>query len=335
MNNKIKNVPVNSLYHEINNEVTKKWESNRSEKYKEYRRKWVENPMNFILENAPLHIDIEPTSACNLKCSMCPRTILTQSGNQNLKISTMSMDTFKKIIDEAVEIGVYSIKLNFRGEPLVHPNIVDMVKYAKEKGIEDVMFNTNAVLLNENMSKRLIEAGLDKIFFSFDSPHKEEYEKIRVGANFEETLNNIKKFVKIRDELGQDTPLTRVSMVLMDINRNEYQEFVDLFKESVDVIVCLDYEDYTKEKIQEYNSEFACSQLWQRMIILADGDVLACCEDWKKENIVGNINKDRIKNIWQNEKYKYIRKLHKDGEYNRIDICSKCQQTIRKENGTI
>ena len=193
-------VIVNPTYHEINNEVTKTWEEKKGERYKEYRKKWINNPQNYIVERGPLHLDIEPTNACNLKCLMCPRTVLIEE-NREFKITKIRLNEYKKIIDEAVKIGVYSIKLNWLGEPLVHSEIVEMITYAKKMGIIDIMLNTNAVLLDEDMSFKLINSGLDKIFFSFDSPYKDEYENIRIGASYEDTLNNIKNFNRIRNEL--------------------------------------------------------------------------------------------------------------------------------------
>lgn len=329
-------IPVNSTYHEINNEISRNWENDRGERYKEYRIKWKENPEFFLVEKAPLHLDIEPTSACNLRCPMCTRTVLLEEGSTNFKIETMSFENFKKVIDEATEIGVYAIKLNWMGEPLMHKNIVEMVQYAKNKGIVDVMLNTNAVLLDEKMSKNLIEAGLDKIFFSFDSPNKENYEKIRVGANYEQTLENIKSFVKIREELGYKTPLTRVSMVLMDSNKDEYSDYVKLFENVVDIVAYVEYIEPKSSGIKkEYNDGFACSQLWQRMVIAANGDVSVCCVDSTQQYIVGNVFKDGIENIWTNEKYKNIRKLHEEGKYNEVLMCEECELTTKRNSGTV
>jgi len=334
-----KNIPINPTYHEVINDFAKKWEENRTEKYKEYRRKWVESPKNFIVEEAPIHLDIEVTNQCNLKCPMCPRTILVNNNNKDYQTGIMDINTFKDIIDEASEIGVYSIKLNWMGEPLIHPNIVQMVKYAKEKGIVDVMFNTNAVLLDEKISKELIEGGLDKIFFSFDSPIKENYEKIRIGARFEDTLNNIKKIIEIRKKLNKDTPLTRVSMVLMEDNKKEYKKFVDLFKDIVDVVSYGDYSDASgKEFFQEdYVDNFSCSQLWQRMTVTWNGDVLPCCGDINKEYIVGNIHNETIKKIWHSNKFGKIRELHEQGQFAKISSCRKCDMPIisKKSDGSV
>jgi radical SAM protein with 4Fe4S-binding SPASM domain len=336
--NKI-NVPVNPTYHEVINDFAKEWEKNKSERYKEYRKKWLENPKKFIVEEAPLHLDIEPTNACNLKCPMCPRTVLINDVNKSkdFKVGSMSFETYKKIIDEASEIGVYSVKLNWLGEPLIHPDIVNMVRYAKKKGIIDVMLNTNAVLLNEELSRNLIEAGLDKIFFSFDSPFKEKYEKIRIGAKFENTLNNIKSLVDIRNNMGKTSPLTRVSMVLMDSNRNEYNKFVELFKNIVDVVAYVEYREPTanaKYKI-DYEKKFACSQLWQRMFIAWNGDVIPCCVDSEKEMIINNIHKDSIKNIWNSNKYNNLRKNHKNGEWYKENRCRECDIPNKETDGDI
>ncbi|OSB14047.1 radical SAM/SPASM domain-containing protein [Clostridium botulinum] len=336
MSNKI-NVPVNSTYHEIINDFAKEWEANKNERYKEYRRKWANNPKNFIEEKAPLHLDIEPTNACNLKCPMCPRTVIVndKSKNDKFNIGMMDMDTYKKIIDEAVRIGVYSIKLNWLGEPLVHPQIVDMVKYAKDKGIVDVMFNTNAALLTRDISKQLIDVGLDKIFFSFDSPIKEKYEQIRVGANFEDTLNNIRCLISIRDGLGKKSPLTRVSMVLMKENEEEYKQFIELFKDIVDVVAYVEYREPVGTERELDVTEFACSQLWQRMFIAWDGDVIPCCVDSEKELLMGNIHKNSINQIWNSEIYKKIRENHKNGRWHKHSRCRKCDLPYKKKDGTI
>ncbi|MCT4605054.1 MAG: radical SAM protein [Marinisporobacter sp.] len=333
-----KNIPVNPTYHEVINDSVREWEKNKGAKYKEYRKKWSENPKSFLLEDAPLHLDIEPTNACNLKCPMCPRTILVNDDEKkgNFKVGMMSMDTFKKIIDEAVAIGVYSIKLNWLGEPLVHPQIVEMVRYAKEQGIVDVMFNTNAVTLTEDLSRDLIEAGLDKIFFSFDSPYKEKYEEIRVGASYEESLNNIKRIVKLRNELGKTSPITRISMVLMEDNKDEYEAFVHLFKDSVDAVSYVEYRTpIGEEKEIDTSIDFACSQLWQRMFISWDGDVIVCCVDSERGYVPGNIHKDSIQNIWKNEKYMNIRNKHQNGEWYKINICKKCDLPYKKKDGTV
>lgn len=328
------NAPVNATYHESINEKLKIWELDKKEEYKTYRKEWAENPKKFILKNAPLHIDIEPTNACNLKCPMCPRTTLINQGSK-FDIGMMKLETYKKIIDQAVEIGVYSIKLNWLGEPLVHPNIVEMVLYAKKRGIIDVMFNTNGVLLDEGMARNLINSGLDKIFFSFDSPYKEKYEEIRIGAKYEEVLHNIKTIVKLRNEMNAKSPITRVSMVYKEEDKEEYNDFVNLFQDIVDAVAYVEYRNPSDDEIpkEEYNLNFSCSQLWQRMFINWNGDVIPCCVDSKLDMKMGNIHESSISEIWNNNLYNGVRNNHKNGEWFKCQRCRKCDLTKRKEDG--
>jgi len=142
----------------------------QTQEYVEYRRKWNENPQKFIVGDFPIHVDIETITTCNLKCFMC---VQSYDPPDPMK---MDFKVFKKVIDECAGKGVCSIKTQYRGEPLLDTRMPDMIKYAKEKGILEVMFNTNATLLSEGTAKALIDAGLDKIICSVDGYTKDVYE---------------------------------------------------------------------------------------------------------------------------------------------------------------
>ena len=111
----------------------------QSAEYKDYRRRWNENPKNFIVDDFPIHVDLETTTSCNLKCFMCFQSF------DPPKPLKMEFELFKKIIDEGVKKGVCSIKTQYRGEPLLDRRMPDMVRYAKKKGVMEIMFNTNSL----------------------------------------------------------------------------------------------------------------------------------------------------------------------------------------------
>ena len=175
----------------------------------EYRRKWDENPKNLDYGEFPLHLDIEVTSNCNLKCPFCATTY------SKFNNGYMKWETAKKILDEAGEKGLYACKFNFRGEPLLHKELGRFIKYAKDNGIIDVFFNTNAVFLTEEKAKMLIDTGLDRLTISFEGFDKTVYERNRVGANFEEVVANVERLRSLRDKLGVSKPKIRVQTVLI------------------------------------------------------------------------------------------------------------------------
>ena len=309
---------VNSGHYQIlGTDKTEDGEKSFSQEYFDYRKKWKEYPQEKIVGDFPLHLDIESTNACNLKCPMCGRNWMKE------KIGYMDWKLFTKIIDEAVRYHLPSIKLNYRGEPFLHPDIVKMVKYAKEKGILEVQFNSNGVLLSKKKAKELVEAGLNRIIFSFDGASKETYEKIRKGSDYEKVIDNIKNLIKIRNEKKLKRPLVRVQMVKMPGNKDEVEDFVKMWTPIVNRVAISTERNPrgTKEKIEH----FACPQIWQRLMICWDGEVRMCCGDWYGEIVLGNAQKESIYNIWHGEKLKEIRKFHSEGKFNEIPVCAKCE----------
>ena len=292
-----------------------------SEAYKQYRENWKNRPLKKELGPFPLHLDIESTNACNLKCDMCVRNFMKE------KIGMMSFDLFKKIIDEAAAHNLCSIKLNRRGEPMYHPKLPQMVRYAKDKGILEVQFNSNAMLLNDKLAEELILSGLDKIIFSLDGSTKETFEKIRAGANFETVVGNINKFIDMRNQMGRKTPHVRVQLVKMDENENEVDDFIDMWIDKANTVaVNTRREPYVKgQENGRGNEQFPCQQVWQRMNIWWSGEVTMCCGDWHGEHQLGDANTDNLYDLWHGKKYSSVRKLHVDGEFKKLNICSRCE----------
>lgn len=294
-------------------------------KYRLYRLKWIFAPRFHYVTKFPTHLDIEVTNNCNLRCIMCSINFM------NDKKEYMDYNLFKKIIDEGAKYGLNSVKFNWRGEPLLHPRIIDMVKYAKEKSVVDVQFNTNGLLLNEKISSDLIDVGLDRIIFSVDGASKEVYEKIRRGGNYERLVKNIEDFVRIRKEKGRKMPFTRIQFVKMKENEHETDLFVKKWTPLIDEVFVNPYlnplgmskEDRAAEKIEILGRK-PCNQIWQRLTISWDGKVMMCCGDWAMKNIIGDANKESIYSIWHSKLLNNIRKLHIKLKLYEVEACKKC-----------
>ncbi len=323
---------VDHNYHQLESDKTARWESVLPAEYWEYRRKWEEYPKNHVVERFPVHLDIEATSNCNLLCTMCPRTDMVKDGTF-WKVKNFDFDLYTRLVDEGAEKGLCSIKFNYLGEPLMNPRLAEMIHYAKEKGIVDVMFNTNATTLTERISKQLIESGLDKLFFSFDSPYREHYNEIRINADYDKVLRNIKRFMQLRDEMGSVKPFTRVSMVRMKENEEEWLAFKDLFEPIVDAVAYVDYLDHTNQantgkmivqQSERGGNKFCCPQLWQRMFVHPDGVVTVCCVDSARKLRVGHIHNKTVEEIWNGPEYQKLRELHATGRIDEIPTCARC-----------
>lgn len=307
--------------------VNEKWRQYRGTAYEEYRTKWYEYPSKQYVCSFPLHMDLDVTNSCNLKCTMCPRTIMHKQGTLP-KIGFMNFEFFKHLIDEGVIAGLASVKFNFQGEPLLHPQLTDMIRYAKNAGIIDTMINTNGTLLSEEKSNDLLDAGLDNIFFSIDAPHKETYEHIRIGANYDKVIDNIEQFITLKNDKRKRHVQIGACMVLLKDNINEIEDFKKLWHDKVDTII-LSRNQHSAFDIHKTNNnvipKYCCTQLWQRILVMWDGICIPCCIDSKKELVVGNAMHTSIQEIWSKSPlYNKLRSYHSSGLYHKIDLCNHC-----------
>jgi radical SAM protein with 4Fe4S-binding SPASM domain len=291
--------------------------------YMEYRKKWNENPINDVIEDFPIHLDLEANTNCNLKCFMCFQSF------DPPKHDRMDIKIFKKAIDEGMKKGLCSIKTQYRGEPLLNPDMIEMVKYAKDQGVLEVMFNTNATMLTEERIRGLIDAGLDKIICSVDGCNEEIYEKVRIGGRYKTVLENIKNLQRIKKELGLNRPSLRVQMVDTPKNHNQIPEYIEFWGDIADQVAVEDMLDWSADEPDTTPvNDFACAQLWQRLIVTADGDVLPCCRaikgGSKKLYVLGNIKNQSIESIWKGEKLEALRELHRKGESHKAGLCAVC-----------
>jgi MoaA/NifB/PqqE/SkfB family radical SAM enzyme/alpha-beta hydrolase superfamily lysophospholipase len=136
----------------------------------------------------PLIANIEITTYCNFKCRFCARTRLGRSNRH------MPFDTFRNIL--ALLPNIYRITLVGLGEPLLHPQLADFVRYAKSLR-KKVGLVSNAMLLDEKTGRKLLDSGLDSIAFSLDASDQKSSDSIRKGTDFSKVINNIGKFIRI------------------------------------------------------------------------------------------------------------------------------------------
>lgn len=289
------------------------------EKFKDYRKKWVEWPKHFSVGAFPLFIDIEATSVCNLTCPFCATTFRKKHIPQGF----IAFDLVKKIIDEGAARGLCGIKFNIRGEPLLHDQIGDFVAYAKKKGLIDVYFNTNAMLLNLKMAQRLIEAGLDRISISAEGYTKQVYERYRTGSHFETVLKNIEQLQVLKKKRGVDFPKVRIQTVMLPELAADFERYKAFWSERADEVAFLDYKQMKRKK-KGLQYPWACSQLWQRMAVWWDGTILPCNHDDAGFLALGNVSNITIQEAWTSKALDQIRFKHQKGLAHEIGSCDGC-----------
>ena len=279
------------------------------------RFRWYLFPRFHYVGRFPDHVDIEATNMCNMKCPMCYRH------KMKCKLSLMDMDLYRKIIDECGDNNVYSIRLSWRGEPLMHPDLVEMIRYAKRKGIKEVSFLTNALGLDKRMSRELILSGVDWITVSFDGTGK-TYEEIRYPAKYEEALERLRQFQEIKKELKTNKPVLKAQTIWSAV-REDPQEYYEALNPVVDKISSISNKDYYNGKIK-HDPDFICPAIWQRLAISSNGDVTQCICDAMEHNVIGYVAKTSIKDLWHSPELTKVRQLHLDKDRLKLQACVEC-----------
>lgn len=277
----------------------------------------------------PPYLLIETVSTCNLKCPFCYQTDKTFTRKPFM--GTIDFEFFKSIIDQADKLNTGAITIGSRGEPTMHKKFSEMLDYlSTKKNILEKKLNTNGSYLTEKLCHSIFKNKLTHIVISSDHYIKEDYERLRVGSNFEKIVKNVDELFYIRKKFYPDSKTEiRVSGVDndKDLNREEFKKF--WIKRSDHVSASLPLERWnTYENPPHPLIEDACEQLWDRMYVWFDGKVNPCDADYKSRLSFGNAKELSLKELWNNKIIENMRKLHFANNRCKINPCDRCGVTF-------
>ncbi|HDP70493.1 MAG TPA: radical SAM protein [Actinobacteria bacterium] len=296
--------------------------------------------ITFVVPRLPVRAQIEVTNRCNLSCKMC---LKLEEGTYK----DIAFENFESIMEQLS--GIQILDLTSWGEPLLHPNFVEMVAYTSRKGIEP-HFATNGTLLDAKMQKELIDAGIKGIIFSIDVVGRKSGEFFGHPPS-KKVLDNLESLLKFRE--GK-TPRVSISTCLYEgfaddlfgvveyagmhgvdgvnilrvdigssgeIKRYSWEEEQEILKEAGEIgkkagiKVWSMFEAYRGYRKWVYRDRYLCPQTYDSIYITHEGDVVPCCKLSKLK--MGNLFENNLSEIWLGDKFCSFRK-------NQLDYCGKC-----------
>jgi sulfatase maturation enzyme AslB (radical SAM superfamily) len=260
-------------------------------------------------------VQIESTNLCNAKCVFCPRD------EMHRRQGVMDVDLFRKIVDECAALGITHVRVHNYGEPFLDKQLVEKVRYAKQRGIAEVGMISNGSLISEEIARGMIEAGLDAINISVDAAGKEVFERTRLNLDYDTVIGNIRTLVRLRGELGKKRPRLILSFVRQDNSADE-QAFIREWGAVADKIHITDLHNWAGTLHERSNVRYPCYRLWQTFTVLWDGRVSLCCADYDGRNVLGDLRTSTIAAIWNSPAYRAVRRQHLDS--GGPEICRSC-----------
>jgi len=276
----------------------------------------------------PNRITVEVSNDCNIACTFCNR--------QKMCIDSgyMKDELFYKIIDEAAEHLPVKLVPFFRGEPLMHPNFVDLIRYAKSKGIGPIQMASNALLLDDKMQDDLIEAGIDYISFSLDTTDEEIYSQSRIYGDLALSAQNVENMgakCKARRKQGLSAPTLQVSTIELEQYKPAQKDFIEKWLKHVDIVRIYEVHDEygrlvdpeVRKRLGDFDHQLPCRKIFTDMIIYRDGKIALCNYDWDEKRMIGDVSKTSLQEAWNSAEFEKIRQMHLTGKFD-DSICSKC-----------
>ncbi|WP_250630774.1 radical SAM/SPASM domain-containing protein [Rhodoflexus caldus] len=304
--------------------------------------KYLRRPLH---KGLPAAVSIEPTTACNLRCPECP------SGLRSFTRPTgmLQAELFKKNIDELQKQLIW-LTFYFQGEPYLHPQFTELVRYAHERGIYTAT-STNAHFLNDENARKTVESGLSRLIISIDGTTQETYQAYRIGGKLEKVIEGARRILSWKKQLKSATPHVIFQFLVVKPNEHQIDEVKALAKElGVDEVQLKTAQIYdyhngsplipTQSRYSRYARqadgtyqiknplENSCWKMWHSCVITWDGKVVPCCFDKDAHHTLGNVAEQPFARVWRSETYRQFRQalLHSRQE---IDICRNCTEGMK------
>ncbi len=277
----------------------------------------------------PQQLIVEATAACNQRCIYCGRTYMKR------KVGNMDRKLYEKIVEEVSKENPYTeIWPIFMGESmLLKDKIFDMINYAKQAGCEKITLNTNGTLIKKNI-EGIIRSGMDRLIVSCDAHTPETHRKVRPGVGKYKGMETIYEGANLLiNEIRKsklEKPLIEMQYSIFDENEHEKDEFIRYWLDK-GVVVKVRPKLYWTGKVEGGGSKVVvddsrtpCLWVLDSCGIHWNGDLVVCAVDAEGKEVLGNINDQTIKKIWESS-HKRIRELHLQKRFKDLpQICQEC-----------
>lgn len=283
----------------------------------------------------PSHLWFEPTNTCNARCPLCP----TGAGQLSRSPAFLDFALYKRIMDEVQPQTVYF--WNY-GEPFLHPNIFEMIRYAADQGAITYISTNGFVFYKPENIQRLLDSGLRMLMLAIDGVDAATFNQYRVGVDFEKVVTGLQALLARRP-----FPLEIIwQFIVMKHNQHQIEQARAIARQlgvkfalkavSLDMLpeqakpdehlpADLRYSRYEwqGETLLLKGGLHSCYFVDATLMINADGSVAPCSFDAQGLLTLGDANTQLIADIWQGQPLQALRRKLQQ-ERQTLNPCNKC-----------
>ena len=299
-----------------------------------------------VLESHPTSMTIDPVTACNLRCPFCP----TGGGYTGLKKEVLTPEMFENITANLRTELLDEVNFYNWGEPFLNPNIFEYIRFfADQRTRTEISTNFSVDDYDDAFLERIVASGLTTLIVSIDGASQETYEKYRIRGSWSRVVGNMKRLAEVKRAHGSEHPAVAYKMLLHRFNEHEVDQARRIAHEcDAEFLLnerfwCPDElrDEWIAESVLESHDEAIpqgftsdpgetistyCRQLWDSVIVNANGDVFPCCLVFRAEDELGNLARQDIREIRNNPRMLHLRRFVTDAETSTPDFPNDCEQ---------
>ena len=319
---------INAEWHELSNTSVERMDN----RYKLYRRRWTQYPTHFIVGKYPLHVDIEAVQRHDILNPLGFDYIMNPV--EQSECTFMDMQLFSRIIQEISQYTEpVAVKLGFRGDPVLHPHLDEMISLCHKAGSIETIVSTCASPYLEERIECLMGSGLDILTLYIKFRENYENSTLEEKHSIDSICNVLDRIRRIKATLDKNNPTIRL---LAEVDPHDIVGIKQLNKfwsNWADVVAVTDRMSNENKFCRKQSYPWACSKLWRGIVVTADGDILPCNNDGREQINLGHLFDVSIKSAWHSHLLSEIRGRHMVNKSNEVSTCSNCsfrQHEIRE-----
>jgi len=292
------------------------------------------------IKGMPLSISTELTNKCNLHCPHCS----SGSGLMGRERGFMDIELFKKVMKE-LSPYLFNVNLYFQGEPMLHPLFFSFVGNCLKT---NSIVSTNGHFLSPENSEQIVRSGLNKLIISLDGMDQETYSTYRVNGSLNQVIDGLNNVTHAKKKYNSSLKI-EIQFLVNRFNEHQIPGVKQLAKRiqaslSLKSMQIIDKENIaswlpSESRFRRYEikkGDYAiknslpdrCARLWFNPVITWDGKVVPCCFDKNAEYVMGDLNHDSFREIWNGPKYRIFRRRILSGRQS-IEMCRNCTSGLR------
>ena len=278
----------------------------------------------------PGEVEVELTTEDSL-----PGTTLRPRGQTVGRRGPMDADVFGRLVDELARRDDARIVLGGYGDPLLHPDFPGLLRKCRSAGVFGVAVRTPAVTLDEATTEALIENQVDVLNVLLDATTPATYAQVHGADHFDRVKANLECLLAAHKHSQQPRPLLVCEMVKTRATLPEMEAFYDhwLTKTSAAVIAGPSAHAGRWHDLSVMDmsppARFTCTRIFNRAMILADGRMTVCDQDFRGEHAVGSLVDHSLTELWSSPAMQAARNAELAGTHDGMAMCPACKEWHR------